>query len=667
MASQSRAPRPVDDGSGEGEDPPPPPRRQLRWLSGVISGAGRLISSVLDSPSFSSEDDDDELLSVYGVLEDEDSYAHSKGLVDLNRSGKNLEQAMDSNERSLAIVTKDHYKDAIEKLLVQETFSRDECDKLTKIIQSRVVDPPSIEVNKHGMQKERLTRTNSNIVSPPEARWPLDQLTELPERIPYIAPSLSPLSPSKWLLDGPDLHSTAVMEAKKWLDEKKSSSHSKSDLNSSPCSDVPQYYLGGEVGSPVELAKSYMQSLPPWQSPSWNTKMCNACQIYKDETSNSTTNYLFSSSKDLKRKYQAFESRDTLYEIRRIRQKLINNRSESSNFHKLDFSAGLLEASSPIGKSDADVAASYQVSLPATEASDHIKLSAKLSTKSPEKDHCFDEDCVLKAAVDANQPVDATSFDINLDCVETVNSVLPKHGNSIQVDLPIEPAQYNSGLGDEPKSCEPAVVLCDKQGLETLQIDSLVKVGFPCNSTSLTPMDNKHDGESVKYSQPIMIPTEETKSDPSSGEREAIQIEDSSLPHLDLDHKESDTAIETRSKGGNDQIQKGANECTNGNDANSSPTGLVTVQVVEYVGYRHPTNSSNGELAALTISDGPFQANTNGLPRETNAGTGKSRNGRSVRSIKRMLSESKNASRPKERKTAGKPRRSKGKVKGSSD
>ena len=58
-------------------------------------------------------------------------------------------------------------------------------------------------------------------------------------------------------------------------------------------------YLGGEVGSPVELAKSYMQSLPPWRCPSWNTQMCNACQIYKDETSNSTTNYLFSSSKVL--------------------------------------------------------------------------------------------------------------------------------------------------------------------------------------------------------------------------------------------------------------------------------------------------------------------------------------------------------------------------------
>lgn len=154
--------------------------------------------------------------------------------------------------------------------------------------------------------------------------------------------------------------------------------------------------------------------------------------------------------------------------------------------------------------------------------------------------------------------------------------------------------------------------------------------------------------------------------------------------------------VGTRSTGGNDQIQKGANECTNGNDANwwifigriyyfviimiawklkstrclfflSSPTGLVTVQVVEYVGYRHPANSSNGELAALAISDGPFQAKTKGLPVETNAGIGKSRNGTSVRSVKRMLSESKNAKRAKERKTAGNPRRSKGKVKGSSD
>ncbi|XP_039141947.1 uncharacterized protein LOC120279147 isoform X2 [Dioscorea cayenensis subsp. rotundata] len=665
MASQSRVPRPVDDGGGgDGGDPPPPPRRRLRWLSGLISGAGRLISSVLDSPSFSSEDDDD-LLSE----EDEDSYAQSKNLVDLNQSGKNLEQAMDMNARSLAIDTKDHSKDAIEKLLVQETFSRDECDKLSKIIQTRVVDPPSVEVSRYGMQKERLSRTNSNIVSPPEARWPVDHLTELPETILYSSPRLSPISPRKWLLHSQDLHSTAVMEAKKWLEEKKSSPNSKSDLNSSPCTDVPQYCLGGEIGSPVELAKSYMQSLPPWQSPSWNSKMCIAGQAYKDETLISTTSYLFSSSKDLKRKYQAFESRDTLYEIRRIRQKLINNRSESSNFHKLDFSARLLESLSPFGKGDTDVAASYQISLPATEPADHINLPAKLSTKPPEKDHCIDEACVLnvEAAVDASQPVDAASFDINLDGVEAVNPVLPTHGNSIPVDMPMEPVKYNSGLGDEPKSCEPAVVLCAKQGLEPLQIDSLVKVGVICDSTSLTPMDNEHDGKSVKYSQPTMMPTEETKSDSGSGEREAVQIEDSSLPHLGLAHKESDTTIGTRSTGGNDQIQKGANECTNGNDANCSPTGLVTVQVVEYVGYRHPANSSNGELAALAISDGPFQAKTKGLPVETNAGIGKSRNGTSVRSVKRMLSESKNAKRAKERKTAGNPRRSKGKVKGSSD
>ncbi|KAH7659727.1 hypothetical protein IHE45_16G049200 [Dioscorea alata] len=661
MASQSRVPLPVDDGDGgdggDGGDPPPPPRRRLRWLSGLISGAGRLISSVLDSPSFSSEDDDD-LLSE----EDEDSYAQSKGLVDLN-------QAMDRNDRSLAIVTKDHSKDAIEKLLVQETFSRDECDKLSKIIQTRVVDPPSVEVSRYGMQKEHLSRTNSNIVSPPEARWPLDHLTELPETIPYSSPRLSPLSPRKWLLHSQDLHSTAVMEAKKWLEEKKSSSNSKSDLNSSPRTDVPQYYLGGEVGSPVELAKSYMQSLPPWQSPSWNSKTCIAGQAYKDEPSISTTSYLFSSSKDLKRKYQAFESRDTLYEIRRIRQKLINNRSESSNFHKLDFSARLSESLSPFGKGHTDVAASYQISLPATEAADHINLSAKLSTKPPEKDHCFDEACVLnvEAAVDASQPVDAASFDINLDGVEAVNPVLPTLGNSILVNMPMEPVKYNSGLRDEPKSCETAVVLCAKQGLEPLQIDSLVKVGVICDSTSLTPMDNEHDGKSVKFSQPTIIPTEETKSDSSSGKRVAVQIEDSSLPHLGLDHKQFDTTIETRSKGGNDQIQKGANECTNGNDANCSPTGLVTVQVVEYVGYRHPANSSNGELAALAISDGPFQAKTKGLPVETNAGIGKSRNGTSMRSVKQMLSESKNANQPKERKTAGKPRRSKGKVKGSSD
>ncbi|KAJ0962262.1 hypothetical protein J5N97_030090 [Dioscorea zingiberensis] len=672
MASQSRACLALDGGAGA----PPPLRRQSGWLSDLISGAGRLISSVLDSPYSSSEEDD--LLSEEG----EDSEAFSKDLVDLNQSGKNLEQAMDNMDRSLAIVTKVHSKDAIAQLLVQETFSRDECDKLTKIIQSRVVD--TVADGRYVAQKELLNRTISNIISSPDARWSMDLSRDLPEKIPYCSPSLSPLSPVKWLLHGPDLHNTAVMEAKKWLDEK-SSSNSKCDLNCSPCNlntDVPQYYVGGEVGTPVELAKSYMQSLQPWQSPfsskSWKGEMYNAYQIYKDETSSPTTNHLFSSSKDLKRKFQASESRDTLDEIRRIRMKLMNNRSECSYFHQLNFSARLLEASSPIGRSDTDVPGAYQIPVPTTEAAaEHRDMSDKLSSKISDEDHCLDEAFMLnvEAAVDTNYPVFAASIDINLDGVETVNVVSPANGN-LPVNLPVEPAEYYSGVGDEPVPCEPAVVLCEELGLkERLQIDGQDSVLAPCDSTCLALTSNKHDGETVKCSQPITVPTEETKSVPSdadqtssahisSGEGETVRVEKSSQLHLGSNCKDSDTVIDTGSHEGNYQIHKAANDFANENNVNCSSTGLVTVQVVGYAGHRHPTNPDNGELGSLGIPDGPFQATTGEVPLETNVGTGKSRNGMTMRSIKRMLTESKSTSRPKERKTTGRPRRSKAKAKG---
>lgn len=58
----------------------------------------------------------------------------------------------------------------------------------------------------------------------------------------------------------------------------------------------------GELGSPVDMAKSYMQTRPPWASPSANHIECGSpsptgIQLFKEETPYSTGYTSFTSSK----------------------------------------------------------------------------------------------------------------------------------------------------------------------------------------------------------------------------------------------------------------------------------------------------------------------------------------------------------------------------------
>lgn len=122
----------------------------------------------------------------------------------------------------------------IAQLLTQETFTREECDRLTHIIKSRVVDSPIIRGTEDGRLGEVLDKTAGNDV------------------------------------DTPDLRNTAVKEAKKWFEGKKLGANSKPvecgicTLNTAP------HVTEEEAGSPVDLAKSYMQDRPLWASPSTN-------------------------------------------------------------------------------------------------------------------------------------------------------------------------------------------------------------------------------------------------------------------------------------------------------------------------------------------------------------------------------------------------------------
>ncbi|CAA2987897.1 Hypothetical predicted protein [Olea europaea subsp. europaea] len=109
-------------------------------------------------------------------------------------------------------------------------FIREECDRLIKIINSRLVDYSTTEAGEIRL----LT------VSPGE--------TVGNENV--------------------DLHNRTVMEAKRWLGDKKMGSSPVSDLAYGTFgfnSTVPAN-IGSEVGSPVDMAKSYMKVRPPWAS-----------------------------------------------------------------------------------------------------------------------------------------------------------------------------------------------------------------------------------------------------------------------------------------------------------------------------------------------------------------------------------------------------------------
>ncbi|KAA8525803.1 hypothetical protein F0562_007658 [Nyssa sinensis] len=125
--------------------------------------------------------------------------------------------------------------------------------------------------------------------------------------------------------DIPDLCIKAVMEAKTWLEEKKVGSSSKSDLDHETCTfnsvELP-HVTESELGSPVDMAKSYMQARPAWASPSIShidlkTPPPAGIDLFKDETPYSVGHDSFSSSK--KRDSLATGSWNILEEIRRKR------------------------------------------------------------------------------------------------------------------------------------------------------------------------------------------------------------------------------------------------------------------------------------------------------------------------------------------------------------
>ncbi|XP_037469449.1 uncharacterized protein LOC119341686 isoform X3 [Triticum dicoccoides] len=145
-------PRPSPSGGATPPPPAPPPPPPSGWLAGLVSGAGRLLASVLGPSPSSSPRGSGPAASGGSASSSPTSLRHPRargeGLhggagADFDDSMRVPSKNNQLNQGSLAIVSEIEPKDAIMQLLMQETYSRSECSTLIKIIQERVVDPDS--------------------------------------------------------------------------------------------------------------------------------------------------------------------------------------------------------------------------------------------------------------------------------------------------------------------------------------------------------------------------------------------------------------------------------------------------------------------------------------------------------------------------------------------
>ncbi|MED6204973.1 hypothetical protein PIB30_013739 [Stylosanthes scabra] len=275
----------------------------------IASGAGKLVSAVLDldnsSPTSSSSDESSPCSPATG------SSSEEVGAFD-----DEIDDTVDGDDalnKLQPLVASSKGKLVIEQLLLKEWFSREEGDRLIKIIRSRVVDSPANDNDEDKMSRD--------IVSP-------------------------------------ELCSAAVMEAKKWLQEKKSGLKSSSDLGYGSCSLdlVTLTQSPKDEGSPVDVAKSYMRSRPPWASPSVDhikSPTPVGIQLFKEETPHLFGGNSTSTSK-LKRDTPATGSWSIQDEIRRVRSRATEEMLRTVPSSKIDLSPFSMEYTNNVRTSAAE-------------------------------------------------------------------------------------------------------------------------------------------------------------------------------------------------------------------------------------------------------------------------------------------------------------------------
>ncbi|KAF5456595.1 hypothetical protein F2P56_026062 [Juglans regia] len=298
------------------------------WLSRLLysptrliaSGAGKILSTVFSpepsSSSSSASSSGGDSSSDDDIENDDDDISTRRDNRLIQKDGSS-EMIKRLRKKPQTPADKSEIKRLIEQLLMQETFSREECDRLTMIIKSRVVDCLTSTDAEDGRPSTMLNKTIDSDI------------------------------------DMPDLCSTAVMEAKKWLEEKKLTDpkdldHGTGTLNSVLLPPVTEV----EVGSPVDMARSYMRGLPPWASPSakhieFKSLSPIGIQLYKEETPYSIGGNSVSTSK-LKRESPGTGSWNIQEEIRRVRSKATEEMLRTLPSSKIDWSQFALERKSSL-------------------------------------------------------------------------------------------------------------------------------------------------------------------------------------------------------------------------------------------------------------------------------------------------------------------------------
>ncbi|XP_051137195.1 protein KAKU4 isoform X2 [Andrographis paniculata] len=252
---------------------PHPPPKNPNWFTGkivhsaraIFSGAGRIISSILsDSESSSSEDEDS---ASEDAVDNDNQYGDVIG-----RSDKEPQLTVRHAET----------KRLIKQLIMQEIFSREECDELIRALNSRVLG-----CSTDGKEQSSLGAPIGN--------------------------------------EDADIFNKAVEEAKKWFQEKKVGSSSATQFTNETSrlrSDVLEWVDSGG-GSPVDVARSYMKERPPWASPTRNfelsTPLTSTMKLFNERMLYSTGPDSLSSSK--KRNSLASGSWNIQEELRRVRSK----------------------------------------------------------------------------------------------------------------------------------------------------------------------------------------------------------------------------------------------------------------------------------------------------------------------------------------------------------
>ncbi|XP_010914176.1 uncharacterized protein [Elaeis guineensis] len=675
-----------------------------RWIQGLISGAGKLISTVFRSEdsscsSSSGYSSDGEISLSSDDKEDVD--ASSKHLHRLNQGGNRPNSARDCMEGSQAVVSRSESKLVIEQLLMQETFTRDECNRLTKIIQSRVIEAPFTGVVEGGTHKGTSDRATSSATAFLGAWQSLNQ--NLLESIQYSASKLNAFSPGYSAIQActPDLRDTAVMEAKKWLEEKRLASSSKHTFDCGPCTlntDRLQYGIENESGSPLDLAKTYMRSLPPWKSPSlssigFKTPPPSWMHLYKDESTDATLNHFLSSSKVLKRNSLSIGLWDTLEETRRVRLKSRDETLEIPKFKQIDSSARLFENDTSKISLGADMRDQKVLGVdhhsnslgPTDVPSASPKLPEELNTEnlcsngalgfSDQKDG--EENTLTETG-------NVTSIDIVSEPEEALNAVQPTNKSSLPHTNSSHPVR--SIIESELKSSSHNVLVLEnnkEDGTERLQLQD-GSIDVPHESLILASKSVELGGNLLSEandltSQCIKIAVPSGADGAINGENNhtssiqtvpevlgILEANDSSQLNLDPGLKKTHSIADSRLPDGNPRMQKEANGSAQKITATGSAAESNANSDLESSSKGDPCGTnSNGEPATASISEGIHEPQNEcaiNIPsgHDTNSTAGKSRNGTRMKSIERMLTKPQPSMRLRRRKAVAKTKRGRG-------